>query len=232
MNRRILFLALFFVFVPASIGQTVLINDPAMPENETPLPAAERAFIEREVWPVLRKKYESEECTPEFDSAYLIRGSFSKPNADQSLVYFQVCQTGNGRGIVALALAENGKLTSVFASEAGWSAGARTLPDVNQNGLDEFALYYSGGMHQGAGGTGVDLFEFSGNAIRGIGWFQAEGFSEDEPTFGYKVFVKKGKVPVFTRQKFLQGNNEKWRPLGKLAVFKPSENIANFTTVR
>ena len=233
MNRRILFFALIFVFVPCMIGQTVLINDATVAENEgAPIPAAERAFIEREVWPALRKKYESEECTPEFNSASSIRGSFSKPNVDQSLVYLQVCQTGNGLGIIAVALIENGKVISVFASDAGWSAGARTLPDIDQNGLDEFALYYSGGMHQGAGGTGADLLEFSGNAVRGLGWFQSEGFSEDAPTFGYKVFVKKGKVPVFTRQKFLLGNNEKWRPSGKLAVFKPSKNIANFSAAR
>ena len=232
MNRRIPLLALFLVLVHNTFGQTVLINDPTIPENETPLPAAERAFIEREVWPALRKKYESEECTPEFDSAYLIRGSFSKPGANQSLVYFQICQTGNGLGIVALALIENGKVSLLFASDAGWSVGARSLPDINQSGLDEFALYYSGGMHQGAGGTGVDVFEFSGNAVRGLGWFQSEGFSEDAPTFGYKVFVKKGKASVFSRQKFILGNNKKWRPSGKLAVFKPGENIAKFTAVR
>ena len=87
-------------------------------------------------------------------------------------------------------------------------------------------------MHQGAGGTGVDVFEFSGNSLHGLGWFQSEGFSEDAPTFGYKVYVKQGKAPVFSRQKYLLGNNEKWRPSGKLAVFKPGENIAKFTAAR
>jgi hypothetical protein len=232
MNRRISFFALIFLAVPSALGQTVLINDPTIAENETPLPAAERALIERDVWPALSSKFAGEMCEPEFDSASLIRGSFSKPNVNQALVYFQICQTGNGLGIVGLALVENSKVVSVFASDVGWSAGARTLPDINQNGLDEFALYYSGGMHQGAAGTGVDLFEFSGNALRGLGWFQSEGFSEDAPTFGYKAFAKKGKVPVFSRQKFILGNKKKWRPSGKLAIFKPGKNVANFTAVR
>lgn len=51
------------------------------------------------------------------------------------------------------------KVISSYVAESGWTLGITVLPDINQNGFDEFALYYSGGMHQGQGGTGVDILE-------------------------------------------------------------------------
>ena len=227
---------LFFVllFVAGAFGQqTVVVNDPTVAETPSAISVANKSLIDRDVWPVMRKKYEGEVCTPEFDYSDAIQGSFTKPKANQRLIFFQVCQTGNGYGIAGLALVEDGKVVGLYgADEAGWVAGARTLPDINQNGVDEFALYWSGGMHQGAGGTGVDVWEFSGNAVRGLGWFQAEGFSEDAPSFGYKVSVKKGKVPVFSRQKLISSDGQKWRASGRPTVFKLGKNAVTFSALK
>ena len=236
MNSKKPVSAFIFVllFVTGGFGQqTVVINDPTIPEKARDISASDKNLIDRDVWPVMRKKYEGESCTPEFESYDVITGSFTKPKSNQTLIFIQVCQTGNGFGIAGLALIEDGKVIGLYgADEAGWVAGAQALPDVNQNGLDEFALYWSGGIHQGEGGVGVDLMEFSGNALHPLGWFQSEGFSNDRPSFGYKVSVKKGKLPVFLRQKYLSNDSEKWRPSGRPAVFKLGKNVIAFAAIR
>ena len=213
--------------------QTVVINDPTIPEEYSTVARTDKSLIDRDVWPVMRKKYEGESCTPEFDYSEAIQGSFTRPKARQKLIFFQVCQTGNGIGVAGLALIENGKVVGLYgADQAGWVGGARTLPDINQNGIDEIALYWSGGLHQGEGGVGVDVMELPGNALRGLGWFQSEGFSDDRPTVGYKVSVKKGKLPVFSRQKYLSNESEKWRPSGRPAIFKLRKNVIAFAAIK
>jgi len=232
-NRASAFAFVLLTVISVFGQQTVVINDPTREQEWPKISQAERSVFDRDVWPVVSKKYEDESCTPETELSNPLLGSFSKPKADQTLVFFQVCQTGNGFGIAGLALLENGKVVGLYgADQAGWVVGARTLPDINQNGVNEFALYWSGGMHQGAGGMGVDVWEFSASALRGLGWFQAEGFSEDAPTFGYKVSVKKGKVPVFSRQKYLSGEDEKWRPSGRPVIFKLRKNVVAFAPIK
>ena len=225
------FILLFAIGVSAQ--QTVVINDPTIPEKISSISEADKSVIDRDVWPVMRKKYESDVCTPEFEYSEAIQGSFTKSKANQKLIFFQVCQTGNGFGIAGLALIENGKLAGIYgADEAGWVAGARTLPDINQNGVDEIALYYSGGLHQGEGGVGVDLMELAGNELLPLGWFQSESFSDDRPTVGYKVSAKKGKLPVFSRQKYLSNDSKKWRPSGRPAVFRLGKNVVAFGAIK
>ena len=107
-----------------------------------------------------------------------MNGAFTTAGPKQTLVFYQFCQTGNGLGWVGLVLIEDGKVIGNYISDGGWSANIGVVPDINQNGLNEFTLAYSGGMHQGQGGVGVDLMEFSGGHPKGIGWYKAEEYAD------------------------------------------------------
>lgn len=169
-------------------------------------------------------------CEEAFEVSGIIKGAFSKPDSNQTLVFYSFCQTGNGLGNNGLILIENGQLLGNYVTESGWTLGIKVLPDINQNGLNEFALYYSGGMHQGQGGTGVDVMEISANGVKGIGWFNAETFTETT-YFGYKVSVKTGKTPVFYREKYIN-KNRKWLKSGKLASFKLEKAYSKFEMLK
>jgi len=66
-------------------------------------------------------------------------------------------------------------------------------------------------MHQGEGGSGVDILEFSSDGLKGIGWFQADGYTEKGPVFGYRVTATPSVRPAFYREKYLQNAAAKWR---------------------
>jgi hypothetical protein len=227
------FLIVFcFLVTPVFAQQTVVVNDPT--KNETPAAgAAEENLVKKLVLPKARKLWSANEvCTEEFELAGTAKGAFSKPNADQTLIFYQFCQTGNGFGNNGLVLLENGKIVGSYISEGGWALGLKSLPDINQNGLNEFALYYSGGMHQGQGGTGVDIMEFSAAGVKGLGWFQADSFGEETGDFGYKVTVKPGKTPIFYREKYVSPAENKWRKSGKIAAFKLGAVSGKFTVLK
>ncbi|MGH9820674.1 MAG: hypothetical protein ACRD43_10940, partial [Pyrinomonadaceae bacterium] len=90
--------------------------------------------------------------------------------------------------------------------------------------------YYSGGMHQGSGGTGVDIMEFSNRGVKGIGWFQAESFTERTNAV-YKVTVRPGAVPAFFKEKWVANSAGKYRKVGKVLPFKLSAAIGKFEAV-
>ncbi|HEX8737807.1 MAG TPA: hypothetical protein VF721_20915, partial [Pyrinomonadaceae bacterium] len=127
---------------------------------------------------------------------------------------------------------ENGRITASYILESGWAMDIKRLPDINQNGLDEFLIYHSGGMHQGQGGTGVDLMEFSAAGIRGLGWFQASSFGPETGDFSWKVSVKPGKTPIFYREKYASSGENKWRKTGKIAAFKLGKAYGKFTVLK
>lgn len=230
------FLALLFslfVTVSAAFAQTnVLINDPRAELPTTELSTSDKLIVERDALPKVRKKLASEVCVEEFEAAGMVTGSFSKKGASQKLVFYQFCQTGNGLGMVGLVLIDGEKVIGNYTSDGGWSVGVTVLPDINQNGLNEFALHYSGGMHQGQGGTGVDIMEFSAGGPGGIGWFQADAFFDEADSIGWKVSVKKGKVPVFFHEKYTARDEGKWRKSGKTARFSLKKVYSKFTAVK
>lgn len=233
--RSLALVALATLAAAADAGAqvAVIVNDPTVEPPVSKLSQSEQDLFDRAVLPKVRKVLANEYCEEEVTVAGSVRGAFTRAGAQQMLVFYQFCQTGNGLGSVGVAVLENGKVAAnLVSAESAWSVDARALPDVNQNGLDEFALYYSGGMHQGEGGTGVDIMEFSGARLKGIGWFQAESFSDSSPTAGYKVSVKPGARPVFTREKFLQNDAGKWRRSGRPAVFKLTAVYGTFEVVK
>lgn len=225
-------IAVVSLFVSAG-GQTpVVINIPGEETGNTKLRDADRALIERSALPKVRKRLVDQACEEAFEPAGVVQGSFSKPGSDQRLVFYQFCQTGNGLGQVGLILIEAGKVVGNYVADVGWSIGVKALPDINQNGLDEVALYYSGGIHQGAGGTGVDIVEFTSSGVKGIGWFQADSFTETSPVVGYRVTARPGKAPAFFREKYVQNASGKWRKTGAAAPFRLRKPISVFTAVK
>ena len=228
----------------STVGQTpVVINDPASQSakmEQSAIDAAkivlsptEQGLMDKSILPRVREKLKSESCEESIEVSGRVQGAFTKAGSKQSLIFYQFCQTGNGLGSVGVAIMENGRVTGNYvAADAGWSVDAKALPDIDQNGFDEVALYYSGGMHQGAGGTGVDILEFSPGRAKGIGWYQAEGFTETSPVFGYRVTVNPGKTPAFFREKYIQNSAGKWRKTGKITPLKLGKIIGEFEAVK
>lgn len=233
-NASLLFFLIILMPGAADLrGQSpVVINVPGDEAKSPELTTADKSLIERSALPKVRKKLADDACEEAFEPAGVIDGSFSKAGAAQRLVFYQFCQTGNGLGWAGLILIENNRVVGNYVSDAGWVVGFKSIPDVNQNGLNEAALYYSGGMHQGAGGTGVDIVEFGPGGPKGIGWFQAEGFSETGPVIGYKVTAKPGPMPVFYREKHVQNSSGRWRRTGPATSFKLQKIVGAFEPVR
>jgi hypothetical protein len=210
----------------------VVINDPTVEPAKIELSAVEQGLFDKNILPLARKKLASDICEESVDVTGRAQGSFTRAGARQTLIFYQFCQTGNGLGSIGVAIIDDGKVAANFVSaESGWSSFAATLPDINRNGLDEAALYYSGGMHQGAGGTGVDIVEFASGALRGIGWFQAEEFTETSPVMGYRVTVVPGKTPVMSREKYVQNAAGKWRKTGRIVPLKLEEAVSKFAAI-
>jgi hypothetical protein len=228
-----LVLACAFV-IAAGAKNTVVINDPTAEAPKVTLTAAEQGLFEKAIIPVAKEHLSSDVCeelTPEVTGR--TTGAFTRAGAEQTLLFYQFCQTGNGLGNVGVAIVEKGKVVAHFVSEeAGWSDRAAAIADMNQNGVDEIALYYSGGMHQGAGGTGVDIMEVAGGKLKGIGWFQAEEFTETSPVMGYKIVARVGKPTTYTREKYTQNSAGKWRKAGAPVPMKLKPAVVVFETVK
>jgi hypothetical protein len=189
--------------------------------------------MDKSILPQVRKILAGDACEETIEVSGVLQGAFTRTGAKQTLIFYQFCQTGNGLGAAGFAIIENGKVVSNFASDnTGWTLGARALPDINKNGLDEFALYYSGGMHQGEGGSGVDILEFSSDGLKGIGWFQADGFTEKGPVFGYRVTATPAARPIFYREKYLQNAAGRWRRAVAVTPLKLKEINGLFKAVK
>jgi hypothetical protein len=198
----------------------VVVNDPTKDTGDIPeLTAPEQALLDKAL-PTVRKRIPEDVCGESLQGAGVARGAFTRAGAKQMLIFYEYCQTGNGFGWNGLVLAEGGKIVGNFISDGGWGVVIGRVPDVNQNGLDEFTLAYSGGLHQGTGGTGVDVMEFSGDLPRGIGWYKAEEFGPTEASTMWKLTAKPGKTPVFYKQKFFSGENRPAKAVGKPAITK------------
>lgn len=221
--------------IPGFSQGTVVLYDPvtAASEPKYELTPAEKAIMDKDVLPKVRAKLAGDACEETIEIAGRGHGSFTKAGAKQTFIFYQFCQTGNGLGSAGVAIIDGGRLVGSFVSrDAGWAVDAATIADIHQNGLDEITLFYSGGLHQGGGGTGVDIVEYSGGALKGIGWFQAEEFSEDSPVQGYKVSAKPGKVPALFREEYTQNAAGKWRKSSKVMALKMMAVNGTFETIK
>ena len=73
--------------------------------------------------------------------------------------------------------------------------------------------------------------EVSSAGLTGIGWFQAEEFTETSPVMGYRVTANPGAKPVFFREKYTQNSAAKWRKTGAAVPLRLKEVTGKFVTV-
>jgi hypothetical protein len=225
-------LVIAFISISSVAQSSIVINTPGELPAKPTLNAAEKRLMDRSILPKVRKKLAGDACTAEREIAGIMHGAFSKAGTDQTLIFYQFCQTGNGLGSVGVALFDNGKVAGNYVSaESGWAVDAKILPDINKNGMNEVALYYSGGMHQGSGGTGVDIMEISGGNLKGIGWFQTEGFNE-KSNWAYKVWVKPGAVPAFFQEKWAANSAGKLRKAGNAVPLQLKKTFGTFEAIK
>jgi hypothetical protein len=222
-----------------SQGSVVINEDPTVKdpnelnENKYKLSASEQSVMDKYVLP--RARVRLKDCRDE--EAIVIAGrhtgSFTKQGAEQTVIVYQYCWTGNGLGTAGIVILENGRpIANFIAGQAGLADDSAVLPDIDQNGVDEIQLYYSGGMHQGSGGTGADIFEYSAGRLKGVGWYQADGYDEVGTQWAWKVTVNPGATPVFFKQKYLGNAAGKWRKSGRVLPLKLGTVIANFEAVK
>jgi len=220
------------LFAFAAFSQsTIVINTPGEEPAKAELSTAEKRLMDRTVLPKARKRLSGEACEESVELAGIVHGAFIRSGAAQTLVFYQFCQTGNGLGSAGVAVFEGNKVVAnLLSEESGRTIGAKVLPDINQNGLNEVALFYSGGMHQGSGGTGVDIMEFSGTVLKGIGWFQSESFTE-KTSYSFKVLAKPGTPPQFYSEKW-SSYKGKYRPVGSSMPLKLKPVFGKFEVVK
>lgn len=232
--RPFLLLGVTALFAFRALGQIVTVIDPTRPQNQAKLSQADEHIFKNDALPRVKKKISSDACdTQETDVAGVVKGSFTKPGAKQTLIFYQYCQTGNGLGWAGLVLIEDGKVIGNFVADSGWTRNIEVLADINRNHLNEFTLSWGGGTHQGEGGVGVDIMEFADGRPKGLGWFQAEQYDDTQATRVWRVTVKASPVPVFYRQKYFSGEGEKWRRQGANSVFKLTKSfIGKFEAVK
>lgn len=231
------FLALLFIVLLTGLAaaqKTLVVYDPTIePEDIEPtLADDEQALYESAVLPRLKAQFQSEGCAVDPMLAGEASGSFTRKGSVQNLAFYQVCQTGNGLGIVAIVVFEKGKIVGIWGDNSGWTMNVNKIADLNSNGLDEFALSYGGGMHQGQGGIGVDIMEFGARGPVSIGWFQGERLTDTETDYAWRVTARKGKVPAFFRQKYVANRDGKLLKRGPITAFKLTKVASSFKSVK
>lgn len=238
MKNRYFFGFLFMFGLLAAVGygqKTVVINNPLKSEEPAKLSAADEELIKTNVLPKIRplvaQAVKDETCNFEFQPVGIINGAFSKPNSSQTLVFFHVCLTGNGMGQNGLVLIENGKISAAYFGEGGWASDIKVLPDINHNGLNEAALYYSDGMHQAQSATAVDVWELPQLNLKEIGAFQSDTYNQSLHS-GYRITVKTGKTPLFYRERFDSDNDRDWTKLGRLTKFSLRKNASQLSILK
>lgn len=99
MKKLFLFVFIFGLLSISGLGQTVVINDPAVELKSLANTNVEN-LIKTKVLPKVRKHWTSENspCEETFEMSGVVKGSFSKANANQTVAFYSFCQTGNGLG--------------------------------------------------------------------------------------------------------------------------------------
>ena len=215
--KLVLPLAVVLLLCASAWPQLVVVHDPTT-EKEAKMTVAEQKIFDRDALPAVKKMLDSDTCGESLQGAGVARGAFTAPGKRQSLIFYEYCQTGNGFGWNGLVLIEGDKVVGNFVSEGGWGVSIGPVADINQNGILEFTLAYSGGLHQGIGGTGVDLMEFSNGLPTGIGWYKAEEFGPTEASKSWKLTAKPGKTPVYYKQKFFSGEGKSLEPSARASL--------------
>ena len=128
--------AALFLATTVFAQQNIVINNPTVDEKPAVYTDAEENLVKNRVLPKVRKLMPDSVCTEEFQIMGKANGAFTKPGTAQTILFYQFCQIGNGLGHNGVVLIENNKIIGSYTSDGGWASSAKTLPDINQNGLD------------------------------------------------------------------------------------------------
>ncbi|MBX3297831.1 MAG: hypothetical protein KF736_00040 [Acidobacteria bacterium] len=232
---RISAVAAFFVLAVSgsAAGQTTVgIYDPASKPKTVVMSMTERGVFLSMVLPAVRRSIRPELCEELIDEAGVIRGSFTRRDAKETLVFYQYCQTGNGFGWAGIAIIEGERIVGNWIAEAGWTVDVRLVPDIDGDGLDEVVLVYSGGMHQGSGGSGADILHFAGGKPVPFGWYKASEFAPSGPTAIWKLTARAGTAPAFYRQQFTSRDEKRWKAVGKPMLFKLAKTRTEYKSAK
>src|SRR5687767_15140455 len=110
-----------------ALGQgTVVVHDPALAVTPAKLSAGEQSILDKSVLPLVRSKLAGDACEETIEVAGIVQGAFTRPDARQTLIFYQFCQTGNGLGSAGVAVIEDGALAANYvAADAGWTVDAK-----------------------------------------------------------------------------------------------------------
>lgn len=146
------------------------------------------------------------------------KGSFTKPGSKQSIYLYRNCVSEATKypGFVSgIIVTENNKIIAHYVyADILSSFEMKILPDIDKNGLSEFALEYSG--TQASYTSNVTIHELAEKGVADLGSFNAFTNSPDKgekdgSETAWKISVVVDKNPVFFRETFKRkSNNEKW----------------------
>jgi hypothetical protein len=229
----------WLIQIGAVFGQeTLTVFDSRKNSTGEKTPPAIANLVRRAALSKLKKLISSDNCAPQFEVTGTAQGAFTRKLAQQTAVLYEYCQYANGFAYNGIAIVENQKIILHYFFNGSWLMSFKSLPDINQNGLNEMLIEASGGMHQGFYGTGIDILEISQNRIKGIGSAQTssneceEGESGEECPREYKIFAKPGKTPVFFRERYNLIDSEKLVKVGQRKIFSLTRSNEKYEIIK
>lgn len=198
----------------------------------------EKSFVEKEVRPkeaVIKELAEMEDYKYDsdvFSVSSVVEGSFTKPNSKQKAYLYTLSISDEMKyppEINGIIIAEGGKVISHYVKLGvrGSYDSLKTLPDINQNGLDELVLNPSDSINFGKFQRSVEIYETADGLIN-LGSFLTSTYdnSSDVSNAGeaiaYKISVERGKKPVFYREAYGQkSDKDKWELKKKSETVSP-----------
>jgi len=205
---------------------------------------AEKSFVEKEVRPkeaVIKKLAEMEDyeyASDAFSVSSVVEGSFTKPNSKQKAYLYTLSISDEMKyppQIDGIIIAEDGKVISHYVKQGvrGSYDSLKTLPDINQNGLDELVLNPSNSINFDKFQKSVEIYEAADGLIN-LGSFltftydNSSDVSNAGVAIAYKISVEGGKKPIFYRETYEQkSDKDKWQLKKKPETVSPEmfENL-------
>lgn len=224
-------------------GTAVLYDPLAKAPEADPQPADERLVREHLLPKAVRHWESGEMCSgDQLNLIGSVDGAFTRPDAKQRVIVYELCQTGNGFANNGIGVFENGRVVAHFVEEGGWHLEVRKAPDLNRNGRAELILETGGGMHQGYTGSSVTVLEIGETEVADLGTYLAYTNECENYAPGkycdrsYKLTASAGPQPSFFAQKFVNRGTEsrpKWIASGKPLAAKPiAETAVKFTLIK
>ena len=223
--------ALIVVSSSVSAQGPVVIYDPLINAPEKNFTDADEQLVKTKILPKVRDRWSDDSSCDGSNLTVIgaVDGSFTSKAAAQRAIVYEMCQTGNGFANNGIAVVENGNVVAHFVADGGWNLDVVRIADINKNGFDELAIETGGGMHQGYTGSSSNVIEVSPTSVKSFGTFlvysnECESLRAVEYCDrSYKITVKPGPKPVFSRQKYInKGDDEKpkWVASGKPQIAK------------